>query len=498
MNYINLFFNKFKLAQFFVYLASIFVILACVIKFVQLPTFWLDEAWVANAIYQPSLEKIFSRLPNGVVFPRFYLSFIAILCKIFGYKIWVLRFFPTIFFILGTVLWAKLLVKRINNSVMAGFLAGSLLIGSFYWLEQSIQLKQYSLDVFVGLIPFLVDDNFYEKLFLTKKNRLMILFISLPCLFSYTYLMPLIARILGWYLQRLRQNSWHLSWENVVLFFISIFISITAIYLTDYQFSHLDRQAFSLYWKDCILFSGVEIDFNKTLKLILNFFYGWYVGRLLPLVLIAIIPLQILGLWQVVKNWKTLNNATQNSWGSRSLGGLILIVIVILANIVENYPICPGRLLLFLQPHFQILILEGFFLLFSWLQESRMRIIIYLFIAILGFYSLYRYVSFVKQEPWENLNPILSLIKPEISDTLWADPCSVSQITSLPTSLPIKNLIIYKTHKKEPPKGGKVWILWTGLGRDDCRNRLNEIKSKSISWQIIYIGSGAGLALAEF
>lgn len=244
--------------------------------------------------------------------------------------------------------------------------------------------------------------------------------------------------------------------------------------------------------------------FDKTLKLILNFFYGWYVGRLSPLVLITVIPLQLLGLWQVVKNWKTLNNTTQttqttqNSWGSRSLGGLVLIAIVILVSIVEKYPICAGRLLLFLQPHFQILILEGLLLLLSWWQETRMNIIIYLFIAILGFYSIYRYVSFVRQEPWENLNPILSLIKPEISDTLWADPCSVSQITSLPTSLPIKNLIIHKTHKKDPPKGKKVWILWTGLGRDDCRNRFNEIKLKSISWQVIYIGAGSGLALAEF
>lgn len=482
-----------KLAQFFIYLAGVLVILVCVIRFIKFPTFWLDEAWVANALQHPSLETIFSRLPNGVIFPRFYLSIIACFCHILGYKIWVLRFFPSLFFILATILWVKFLSKRLNNSFFPSLLASALLISSFYWLEQAIQLKQYSLDVLLALIPFFFDDKFYEDLFSNKQHKIKIIFLSIFCLFSYVYPISLFARILGWYLYTLKSQF---SWPKVSLLFISTSCCIVITYFTDHQFNYLDKQAYLRYWHDCVLL--LDLDFYKNTSLILKFFCGWYVGRLLPLVLAVIIPLQILGLYQILKDWKTISKRTKTAWGSRSLAGLILMVMVLFASMLMTYPICAGRLLLFLQPHFQILILEGFFLIFSWRTETKSRIFIYLVILIMVPYSAYRYVSFAKEEPWEDLTPILSLINPELSDTLWVEPCSVGQVMSLPNPLPVKNLIAYKTRKNDPPTGKKIWILWTGLGTSDCKNRLNEVKLKSISWQIIYVGSGSGLALAQF
>jgi hypothetical protein len=42
-------------------------------------------------------------------------------------------------------------------------LGAALLLGSSFWLDQSAQLKQYTLDVLVALLPFTLGDNFFEE-----------------------------------------------------------------------------------------------------------------------------------------------------------------------------------------------------------------------------------------------------------------------------------------------------------------------------------------------
>lgn len=489
--------NRIISAHIFVWIAAILLIIICVSRFLQAPSFWLDEAWIAVGLRDPTLQTIFSRLQKGLVFPRLYLTCLAGLRELLGYKIWVLRIVPSFFFIVATVLWARLLIKRSGSSLAANLLGGGLLVGSFFWLGQAIQLKQYSFDVLVALIPFVLDDDFYERALSRDGNKTGLALLSLPCLLSYTYPMALLARCFGWYLQHLRHRGWRLNWQWLLLAGFTA-LGFTSMYLTDYQFNFKDHTSYFSYWDKCILGSQMRVGIGSGLRLIADFLWGWHAGRLKPLVLVAIVPLQALGTYHILSRWKNSSIADDFRWGSRSLGSLVLLAGAILASVVVNYPICAGRLVLFAQVHLQILAVEGVLLIVSlWGSRKLASAFLCACIGIVGLYSAHRYIRFAQVEPRENLRLLLPMIMPELANTIWVEPCAEGQVRSLPDSLPVANVIL-KTRDQDPPPGERVWIVWAGLSDDYCRKRLDEIRSKATSWQTIHEGPGRGLALAQF
>ncbi|MEW6128880.1 MAG: hypothetical protein AB1757_17715 [Acidobacteriota bacterium] len=484
-------------SRLFVWFAAALVILVCIIRFAQAPSFWLDEAWIAVELREPSLQSIFSRLPKGLYFPRLYLSVIAGLRELLGYRIWALRLLPSLFFITATMFWARLLAKRCGALRSTNLLAGSLLIGSFFWLEQAIELKPYSLDVLVALIPFLLSDHFYESGLSQGSNKTKLILLTCPGFFSYTYPLVLLARVLGWYLRPSGQRRWKLSGKAVSIFLGFIALGFISIYITDYQFNFKDSAAYYLYWDKCILHAQLRDGIGSSLRLLGDFFWGWHSGRLQPLVLAAIVPLQILGLYRVLSRWKTAAPDDAH-WGSRSLGALALLSGIILASLLVNYPICAGRLLLFAQVHLQVLALEGVLLLHSsWNKHRAAQIFIYASIAVIAVYSVHRYVRFIGEEPRENLRVLLPLIKPEMANTIWVEPCAVGQVRSLPDPLPVENIIL-KTREQNPPLGERVWVLWANVSDEDCQRRLDELRAQARNWQVVHEGPGRGLALAQF
>lgn len=236
-----------------VWSAAAFVILACIARFAQAPSFWLDEAWIAVQLRDPSFESIFARLNRGLYFPRLYLSCIAALREVLGYRIWVLRLIPSLAFIAATVCWARLLAKRSGPLLSAGLLSGALLIGSSFWLDQAIQLKQYSFDVLVALIPFLLNDSFYEDALSRGRNKSKLALLTLPCILSYTYPMALLARVSGWYVQHLRYRGWRVCWRGPSLLIGLAALGLISVYVSDYQFSLKDNASYFSYWEKCIL-----------------------------------------------------------------------------------------------------------------------------------------------------------------------------------------------------------------------------------------------------
>jgi hypothetical protein len=137
------------------------------------------------------------------------------------------------------------------------------------------------------------------------------------------------------------------------------------------------------------------------------------------------------------------------------------------------------------------------FILSFWNQRKAARIFLYAAIAIVAVYSGHRYVDFIRSEPTENICPMLSLIKPEIAQTVWVHPCSVAQVESLPEPLPATHVLLETKRKMLQPEG-RVWILWTNISDDYGHQRLEEMRLRALSWQIIHEGPGRGLALAEF
>src|SRR5918999_422110 len=169
-----------KSGRLFIWISAAALIAAAAVKYFAQPTFWLDEAFVAVSLKNPSPGVIFARLEYGQYFPRFYLAAIALLREAFGYHIWVLRLLPWLSFIAATLLWARLLVKRSRQHAAASLLSAALLAGAILWLEQAVQLKQYTFDVLLALAPFLIADDLLEKNLVEGERKPLLLALALP------------------------------------------------------------------------------------------------------------------------------------------------------------------------------------------------------------------------------------------------------------------------------------------------------------------------------
>ena len=117
--------------------------------------------------------------------------------------------------------------------------------------------------------------------------------------------------------------------------------------------------------------------------------------------------------------------------------------------------------------------------------------------AIILLYSVDRYRDFILSEPPDNIRPMLSMIKPEIANTVWVHPCSIAQVRSLPEPLPVEE-VVTNTRKSFPEPGTSVWVLWTHMSEGDCTHRMNELRERAVSWEVVHEGFSRGLALARF
>jgi hypothetical protein len=477
-----------KSAPLMIWLAAAAIIAVGAVRYFEQPSFWLDEAFVALSLRSPSIQTIFGPLEAGQLFPRVYLAIIALLREALGYRIWVLRLLPSTCFAIATLLWARLLVKRCGRSLPSALFAGALLLGSGFWLDQAIQLKQYTLDVLLALVPFLLGDDFFNHTLIEGKRRWRLAFIALPCLISYTYPLALGSRVLGW---SLRTRQWQISKSAALMLIASLGVAFLALWFTDYRFNLLIRGSYSDYWSDCIL--GSSRNPANALRLLAKFFWGWH-GRQ-PLVTAGVVPLQILGVYSVLKRLRTKDHADENDhWGSRSFGSILLLGGIVIASAIGAYPICAGRLTLFAQVHTQILAVEGALFALSWNKRKVAAFALCLFAGVVLFHSGRAYYRVAVSEPAENLRPLLPAINTEIANTIWVHPCSAAQVRSLPDPLPGE--VVFGSDKLQP--AGKTWVLWSHLGNENCVKSLEAVRLKARSWQMVSEGPGRGLALAEF
>ncbi len=499
-----------KLGRLALWAAALAVIIAGAVRYVAQPSFWLDEAFVAVSLREPSPHIIFAQLEYGQYFPRLYLAGIAAVRELFGYNIFALRLLPFLCFVVATLFWARLLEKRSQQLATLALFSAGLLVGAGFWLDQAIQLKQYTFDVMLALVPFLIGDQFFKEAFVDGKRKTLLIALATGCLLSYTYPFAIVARVFGWYLHRGRREGWSVRASAVIILAASITLGLLIIWLTDHRFNINDRAAYLAYWNDCILRSCLQQGAGSTIRLITKYLWGWH-GRQPP-VTAGMVVLQISGIYWVIKRWKSRDRTETSNWGSRSIGSIILLAGVILASGLLNYPICGGRIVLFTQIHTQILALEGALFISSfWKKRKAVQGLATLFILILFIYSGRAYIHYLGSESAENIMPMLSLIKPDVANIVWVHPCSVAQVRALPEPLPVEQVLFGKEAKgaklehrstgteiESPQPGQKAWIIWTHMSGEFCRKPLEQIRNQARSWQMIYEGADVGLALAEF
>jgi hypothetical protein len=474
------------------------LVIDCVVRYAPGHSFWLDEAFVAVNLRSPSLRDVFGPLEYGQYFPRLYLAAIAGVREVLGYSTWSARLLPALCFVIATVLWGRLLLLRSRAFVPVALLGAALLLGSSFWLDQSAQLKQYTLDVLLALLPFTLGDEFFEESLSRGLRKRRLVLIALPCLLSYTYPIVLLARLLGWYVTFVRNKSWRLRTSAVCVLLATIALGLTGIWFTDYRFNIVSAPAYLNYWGDCSLRS--ELVQGGAPRLLASFLWGWH-GRI-PLVTPGIAILQILGVRQVISRWRRPSDEPGDSWGSRSLGSIALLLGVMLASLVFNYPICSGRTILFSQIHTQILALEGaLFVVNVWNNRYKSLRLLYGLTLILALCSVGAYARSVQAEAAEDITPMVPKINPDVADTLWVHPCSCAQVRALPSQIPVGTVLLGSQTRdplKLPPEGSKVWVMWTHMGDRFCRGRWARIRCAAKNWEVVYEGVDSGLALADF
>ncbi|HMG33640.1 MAG TPA: hypothetical protein VKM94_06870 [Blastocatellia bacterium] len=479
-----------------IWAAAAALITAALLRYIKQPSFWLDEAFVAVSLRDPSPAEIFGRLEYGQFFPRIYLGAIALLRHFAGYQIWSLRLLPLIFFALATCCWVLLLIKRSRSSIVAALVGAALLTGSNLWLDQSIQLKQYTLDVFFALLPFLLDDGFLDETLRSGRRKALLLLLMTPALVSYTYGLAVIARIAGWYVWQERDKR-RLSVSAATIALSSLALCLAILWFTDLRFNALDRQAYVSYWGDCILGNVAPRSPAAGLRLLAKFLWGWHSRQ--PLVIAVVAPLQIAGAWSLFNRWRSRENC---EWGSRSAGSVTVLSLVIVASAAGIYPLCAGRLTLFCQPHLQLLAIDGaIFFACASKRSAVWRVAILSGAVIVMFFSVTRYLEFVRAEPEENLTPVVGLIDGQVASRVIVHPCSVAQVRALPRPLPVEVVLTSVESNRltpMPQEGERYWVLWTHLGADYCVTTLDELKASARNWRVVYDGPRAGLALAEF
>jgi hypothetical protein len=483
----------------FIWAVAAAVVALGILRYYQAPSFRLDEAFIAVSVRSRSLQSIFAPLEFGQYFPRFYLAAIIISRNMLGYQVWVLRLLPTLSYVIGTLFWARLLAKRSGRRLIPGLLSAALLLGASFWQEEAIQLKQYTLDVLVAIIPFLLPDEYFKETLADGRRPVHLVLLAVPSLFSYTYPMALGARLCGWYLHEGRWRGWRLHLRGMAVLLIALILAFGIMWMSDYQFNLKNRGAYLTYWQNDLLKPRFKEGLGSGFSLIVNCLWGWHHGRFNFLVIALVAPLQVLGVYGVIRRWKNREADPDHSdWGSRTMGSLVLLPGVILASALLDYPIAAGRLTLFTQVHTQLLAIEGTFFIVSSFGQRKLRLTyLYATVVIVSIYSGHRYLDMLGSEPKENIRPLLPLMKSEIADTVWVHPCSIAQVESLPDPLPVQNVLL-ETKRKQQEPNGRVWILWTNLSDDYCRQRMDEIRASASGWQVVDAGPGRGLALAEF
>jgi len=118
-----------------------------------------------------------------------------------------------------------------ERQAIVGTVGGSPSAWRKHVARSGIQLKQYTFDVMLALVPFLIEDGFFERSLIRGERSLWLVCLAAPCAVSYTYPIALGARIIGWYVDHGRRAGWRLKPSAVAAVIGASFIALLSIWL---------------------------------------------------------------------------------------------------------------------------------------------------------------------------------------------------------------------------------------------------------------------------
>ena len=459
-------------------------------------SYFHSEASVVLALEgQSALETFQGKLlGGGQNFPRFYLLAVRGVRAVLGDSTLATRLLPQLFFLAATGLWAALLWRRFRERPALVALGGALLLAVPAWAIYGAAIKQYSFDAFCVLALFAVPERFFDEALGAGRRRRRLAAMVVPVFLSFTYGVALLARVLGWWAHRWRSESvegrerrWQLGVEPVSALLLAGGFALGSglLYATDVRHT-LTQDTLFTFWKQCTLSASP----GETVPILEAAFFGLYDGRSewlahQPLhagLRIALLSAFALGAIRIGLGILGLGRAAEPPWGSRSAGCLAGTIGLVATSWVIDFPLCPGRLLLYALFFQQVVLLEGFATAADGLRAGAARIggagfgtaAAGLFVLCLAVLVAARAVEatqdLASRTPIEDVRQHLGKLETAPALPVIVTGCMERQIRALPEGLGDREVVIQELFRPNDPlpPGEEIWVIHSRFGPGIC------------------------------
>ena len=291
---------------------------------------WHDECSLAINILYKNYIEYFGALAHNQSAPPLFMILTKFLTNLFGIKEVVLRFLPLCSSIISIPVFF-IFSKRILKQNFSIFFANFLFCINYYIIYYCQEFKQYSSDILIFLITYLIVLNIDLKTLSAKKIIFFSLILSLAVLSS----LPSLFVIFAFLIVELYKNKKNII-NKLILFFSPIITTFIILYFSTLLPS---KNSFLVsYWQN----GFISFDIASIVNIIkTNLTYYFYPNKLVLIILILI----CIGAYSIIKNYKERNN-------------LLIITIclsIITASFLQLYPIMQ-RVSLYITPILIILI----------------------------------------------------------------------------------------------------------------------------------------------
>ncbi len=424
-------------------------------------------------------------LGGGQNFPRVYLLFIRAVRELLGDSTWATRLLPQLFFQAATLLWMRLLYRRFRDEPVVLLLGVLLLAAAPTWPIYSAAVKQYSFDTFWVLLLFSAPERWLDDALRRGERRGRLLWLVLPVAVSFTYGVALLARLLGWWVFGARREGLGVNVRTVGMVAFAFAMGSGLIWVSDLQHTVTQGTLF-LFWKECTLSASP----GDTLGILERSFLGFYQGpvEFLPIrafalpVRAGLLVLIAGGVASVLRSVVARDGRAPTSWGSRSLGCAAGVAGVIATSYVLDYPLCAGRLLLYVLWFQQMLILEGAAAALAGARRlderaGGVRVPSYAALAgavllagVLAFRAFSAAGDLLDRIPVENLRPHRAKLDSAPELPIVVTECMHRQVRTLPEGLGDRQVVIRDWRGEQPPLplGEEIWVVHSLRRPDIC------------------------------
>ncbi len=507
-------------------------------------SFWGDEAAIAYNVISMRPSELMGALDTGHQFPRLYLGLINQLRLAVGYETIVMRTLPFVFFVAGVVLWHRLLWLRFRSNPGLIALGCLLTLVPGDWFAYGAMFKQYSLDVLVALLPFLIADSTLDRMWRDGEGRGRIALQVLPCLVSLSYGIALLGRWVGYGLGSARRQGVPPTgtWVGLAA---GLSGAMALSYGIDLRHAFENRIAFDFWGARGCLASGDPV---ADVTLIGRWLVDWFVGKnpfggrlpVLPAVATGLLVAAGAGALRVIGERvrpgvgpgpdledaratstppgavatppgaaatppgvaSTLPGVAERAaWGTRSLSAAATVGGLFAAGLLLSYPLCANRLTLFAFFSLLLVTLEGV----AWAGESLARRgrgawaeAIPLMIALaVGPSAAATVEALLTQDAPENLRPLLAQMARAPQRTVVVGYCSAPQALTLPEWIERDDIVYAHDRMAEGrfpiPVDQDVWLVTTG-GGEVCRAWTQRVRERATRFDAVTpAGRGAML-----